>query len=56
MNITESRIVKKFGIRYVEVRFRGHPWTNWLFPMSITKKPDYVYVPELNVYRRKTSI
>lgn len=54
--LVENRLVKRFGKTYVEVRYKGEEWHNWLFPMSLTKKPDYVYVPELYIYRRKTSV
>lgn len=53
---TESRLVTKWGNTYVEVRYKGKDWSGWLFPMSRTYKKNWIYVPELNVYRRNTSL
>lgn len=52
----ECRITHYHGNDFVEIRFNGEEWNHWLFPMSITPKKYWIYVPELKVYRRNTSI
>ena len=52
----EWRIVHKYGETYAEGRYKGTEWSNWLFPISKSPKKYYIHIPELNVYRRNTSI
>lgn len=47
----EYRIVKKYGKTFVEVRYKGTEWSNWLFKASNKPKKYYTYIPELGVYR-----
>ena len=56
MECMEWRLVKKFGNIYAEGHYKGEEWHNWLFPISETKKKYYIYIPELGVWRRNTSI
>ena len=51
----EARIVKKWGLTFVEIRYKGENWHGWLFLASETPKRNYIYVPELNIYRSNIS-
>lgn len=55
-DVKEWRLVKKYGRTYAEGRYKGEEWHNWLFPISETEKKYYIYIPELGVWRRNTSI
>lgn len=52
----EWRLFYRFGNVYAEGRYKGEEWHGWLFPTSKKEKPNYIYVPELGVWRRNTSI
>ena len=56
MDVKEWRLIKKYGRTYAELRYKGSEWTDWLFPISVTEKKYYKYIPELGVYVRNTSI
>lgn len=51
----EYRIVKWLDLTFVEVRYKGEEWHNWLFLASETPKKNYIFVPEVNMYRRNVS-
>lgn len=52
----EYRVVKHFTEKCVEIRFTNEPWSGWIFPVSEEPKKNYIYIPELGIYRRNTSI
>ena len=54
--MNEYRFVNRFGRVYVEVRYKGSPWTGWLFECSGEPKENWIYIPELGVYRSNVSI
>lgn len=56
MDVKEWRLIKKYGRTYAELRYKGSEWIGWLFPISVTEKKYYKYIPELEVYVRNTSI
>ena len=51
----EYRLIKKWGKLFVEVRYTGEEWHDWLFPASETPRKHYIFVPEVNMWRRNTS-
>ena len=54
-NEKEYRIAKLWGLTFVEIRYKGEEWHNWLFLASETPKKGWIYVPEVNMYRRNVS-
>ena len=52
----EYRIIKKWGLLFVELRYKGSDWSNWLFRASETPKTtNWIYIPELGLYRSNVS-
>ena len=51
----EYRLVKKHGMTFVEIRYKGHDWTNWLFKASEKPHKYWIHIPELGVYRCNVS-
>lgn len=52
----EYRFVNRFGRVYVEIRYKGEPWTGWLFKASEKPHKYWNFVPELGVYVSNVSI
>lgn len=52
----EYRLVNKWGRMFVEARYKGEEWSGWLFAASKTEKRNWIYVPELDVYRCNVSV
>lgn len=54
--VKEYRLVHKWGRMFVEIRYKGNEWRGWMFAASKAWKRNWIYVPELDVYRCNVSI
>ena len=52
----EWRIIKKYGRTFVEGRYATEEWSGWLFPVDTEPHTNWVFMPELGLYRRNYSI
>ena len=52
----EHRLVTRFGRTYVEYRYVGDEWCDWLFPASTTPHRYWKYIPEYGLYVSNVSI
>ena len=52
----EYRLVQKWGKTYMEFRYTGLPWSNWLFATSKTPHRYWKYYPEFDLYVSNVSI
>ena len=51
----EYRKVNKYGMEFLEARYKGTPWTGWLFAISKEPKAHWIYVEEYKVWRCNVS-
>ena len=58
----EKRLVKRFGVLVVQMRYDFEPWGNWFFlvkteeELTPAQKKYWIYMPDLGLWRRNTSI
>ena len=52
----EHRLVTKWGKTYLEIKFDGEKWRDWLFNIDTKPHKYWIYVEEFNIWRCNTSI